>query len=327
MRTSARVISMSLTLFCVAVLHARGAEEEIAFDSQPGRIEISIGGQPFASYVYDDKLVLQPYFSNVHAPGGIRVTRKHPAQSEEEGGDHGTMHPGIWLAFGDINGADFWRNKAKVVHAGFVEQPQVKNGRGSFAVKNEYRHEEKLICTEICRYSIVPSNGGYLLTSDSTFSNDDAAFAFGDQEELGLGVRVNRKLRVKGGNGRILNAEGLKDEEQVWGQATDWCDYSGTIEGQSVGLTVMPHPDNFRRSWFHVRDYGLMLANPFGRKALTGGEKSSIPVKPGESLRLRFGVFVHGTKASEKFDPVEAYRVYQTEAQRAAARLIISTPF
>lgn len=36
-----------------------------------------------------------------------------------------------------------------------------------------------------------------------------------------------------------------------------------------------------------------MVANPFGRQALTKKEKSRVVVEPGQSLRLRFGVLVH----------------------------------
>lgn len=281
-----------LLLVCGRSLFA-GEGGEIQFVEQPGQVAISIGGQPFATYVYRDEQTLRPYFSNVNAPGGVRVTRKHPVEKGSEGGDHGTMHPGIWLAFGDISGADFWRNRAQVVHVDFAEKPHVADGRGTFAVRNEYRDGDRLICRELCRYTLIPGEKGYLLISDSTFTADDKPFTFGDQEELGLGVRVRRGIRVKGGNGRILNADGLKNEKQVWGRATDWCDYSGMVDGQAVGITLMPDPKNFRRSWYHVRDYGLMLANPFGRHALTGGEKSAVTIKPGENFRLRFGVYVH----------------------------------
>lgn len=52
----------------------------------------------------------------------------------------------------------------------------------------------------------------------------------------------------------------------------------------------MPHPKNFRRSWFHARDYGLLVANPFGRNAFTKAEKSQVVVSKLQALRLRFGV-------------------------------------
>ena len=34
----------------------------------------------------------------------------------------------------------------------------------------------------------------------------------------------------------------------------------------------MSHPDNFRQPRWHVRDYGLMLANPFALKAFNAGQ-------------------------------------------------------
>ena len=59
----------------------------------------------------------------------------------------------------------------------------------------------------------------------------------------------------------------------------------------------MPDPENVRRAWFHARDYGVLVANPFGRRAFTRGEESRVVVKAGETFRLRFGVLVHSGKA------------------------------
>ena len=105
---------------------------------------------------------------------------------------------------------------------------------------------------------------------------------------MGLGVRVATDLTVTHG-GVITSSDGRKNEKQVWGRQADWCDYSG----KGVGVMVMPDPQNFRRSWFHARDYGLLVANPFGRQAFTKGEPSRVVVKKGETLTLRFGVLVH----------------------------------
>ena len=93
--------------------------------------------------------------------------------------------------------------------------------------------------------------------------------------------------------GRIVNSDGLRDEKQVWGTTADWCDYRGTVGGAEVGVALMSDPRNVRRPWFHARDYGLLVANPFGRRAFTKGEESRIVVKAGETFRLRFGVLVH----------------------------------
>ena len=62
-------------------------------------------------------------------------------------------------------------------------------------------------------------------------------------------------------------------------------------------MTIFCHPENFRPSWFHARDYGLLAANPFGRAAFNKGEPSKVVVKPGESLRLRYGMLVHAGAA------------------------------
>ena len=70
--------------------------------------------------------ILRPYFCNVHAPGGIQVTRNHPPVAGQDATDHDTMHPGLWLAFGDINGQDFWRNKGRIEHVRFTEPPKVE---------------------------------------------------------------------------------------------------------------------------------------------------------------------------------------------------------
>jgi hypothetical protein len=85
----------------------------------------------------------------------------------------------------------------------------------------------------------------------------------------------------------------LKTAKNTWGQPAEWCDYSGTVDGQRVGILLMTDPANFRPSWWHNRDYGLMVANPFGQEAMKQGAKSSVTVQRGEPFRLRFGAAIH----------------------------------
>jgi hypothetical protein len=54
------------------------------------------------------------------------------------------------------------------------------------------------------------------------------------------------------------------------------------------------------RSWFHVRDYGLMVANPFGQNAFTKGEKSRVEIQRGDSLRLRYTILAFSLAESQK---------------------------
>jgi hypothetical protein len=174
-------------------------------------------------------------------------------------------------------------------------------------VERRYVNEDgRTLAREVCRYAVAARPHGILLVSDSEFIPEAADLAFGDQEEMGFGVRVATPLTVRQG-GRILNSDGLQNERAVWGKAADWCDYSGVVDGRRVGLCLIPDPANFRRSWFHARDYGLLVANPFGRKAFTNGEPSTVPVRKGERLRLRFGVIAHGGPAAGPDLPA-AYR-------------------
>ena len=58
-----------------------------------------------------------------------------------------------------------------------------------------------------------------------------------------------------------------------------------------------------------------MVANPFGRQALTGGERSQVPVRRGEPLRLRFGLLFHAARADRPVDLNAAYRDYLPAAE------------
>lgn len=289
---TARVLAL-LVLASLMTAAAR-AQPAVTFEQRDHALTIQIGGQPFADYVWEDRDVKRPYFARLHAPDGQQVTRNHPPVEDKDATDHAAMHPGLWLAFGDLGGADFWRNKGTVKHVEFVEKPTATKDGGGFAVRNRYLAGDRTVCEEVCRIKILVRPDGTLIDWTSEFTGPED-FTFGDQEEMGLGVRVATPLTVKNG-GQILDSAGRKNEKQVWGQPADWCDYGG--------VTLMPDPRNFRRSWFHARDYGVLVANPFGRNAFTKGEKSQVVVRKGETFRLRFGVLVH----SGKTDIAAAYR-------------------
>jgi hypothetical protein len=122
-------------------------------------------------------------------------------------------------------------------------------------------------------------------------------------------------LIVKNG-GAIRASTGEKNEKKVRGRSAPWCDFSGVIDGKRAGVTLMADPKNFRPSWYHARDYGLLVVNSFGRRALTGGDASRVTVKRGETLRLRFGVLLHSAKASEPVMIESAYRDFLQQIRR-----------
>lgn len=263
------------------LLALQGAPADLRLEKHPTRVDVKVSGETVAVYVFDDPLIHRPYFAHVRAPGGPQVTRTHPPLEGKDATDHATMHPGLWLGFGDLGGADFWRNKGRVV----AEKVAVEGSTivGDFS----YKDGERLVCRETARLSFRRRPEGLEIQFDSRFASDHP-FAFGDQEEMGLGLRLATPLTVKTG-GRILDSAGRRNEKEIWGKTADWVDY-GTGK---AGLLLVPHPENIRPSWMHARDYGVLVANPFGRKTFTKGEASRIEVKPGESLRLRFAVLAY----------------------------------
>lgn len=282
---------------------------QVSFEQDAGKLELTLDGNRIATYVFRDPEIPRPYFANVRSPYGRQVTRNHPPVPDKDRTDHDTMHPGIWMAFGDLDGEDFWRNRGQTRHLRFIEAPHGHNEAGGFTEEKLYVRSDGLeICRELFRCQILVRPGGYLLTWDSTFSADQEFF-FGDQEEMGLGIRVATPINELSG-GELTDADRRRGAKSIWSQSSQWCDYSAIIDERSLGMTLMCHPDNFRPSWMHARDYGLVAANPFGRSAMKKGEPSRIRVKPGKPLRLRYAVWVHDTPVNMPSDIATVYSDY-----------------
>ncbi|MCY2968501.1 MAG: PmoA family protein, partial [Planctomycetota bacterium] len=259
-----------------------------------------------------DEKILRPHFANVHAPGGTRVTRNHPPDDGSDATDHDTMHPGIWLGFGDINGVDFWRNKGRVEHRRFVEEPAVGPGRATFATESELLTPDgKSLGRLINRITLADRLGAWIILWDAEFTAVAGDLVFGDQEEMGFGARVATPFTEKNG-GLLTSSTGRTTAAKTWGQPAAWCDYSGTVEGRRAGLTLMGGTGNFRESWWHNRDYGVFVANPFGREAMKQGAKSVVTARKGEQFRLVFGAVAHDTG----YNPATAFEEFSELAKQ-----------
>lgn len=300
---------------------AQAAAGDFAFTELSNRLAITHAGSPVAEFVFRDEKIFRPHLANVHAPGGFPATRHHPPIAGADAMDHDTMHPGIWLAFGDINGQDFWRNKARMEHVRFSEPPRVAGGRLAFASECLLRATSgAIICTLTNRLSFASLTNAWLLVWEAAFHSDTGDITFGDQEEMGFGVRVATGITEKAG-GCVTSSTGLKTAKSTWGQPAEWCDYSGKVGGTEIGITLLANPVNFRPSWWHNRDYGLMVANPFGREAMKQGAKSAVTVKRGETFRLRFAAAIHARSAGNAQPlPYRDYLQELTEPVPEAAR-------
>lgn len=294
------------TLFtCLVVALTSAAQEptpdtprELSYKFVDKSLEIRYGDGPLLTYVYEDEEIPRPYIANVYTLEGRRVTRAHPAPVGPNN-DHATFHPGIWLSFGDLNGSDFWRNKARTRGTKPVIQSDEPNHiTFSASATFEAENGEELGSLE-ATYNVIVVERFYFIDTAFVFRPRNGSLIFGDQEEMGFGIRLDTPLTVKFGDGTIRNADGGIDETGTWGKASDWCTYSAEIEGRGIGVQLTPAAGNFRPSWFHSREYGLLVANPFGRNAMTGSEKSRVVVKEQDSLTLGFRLYVSDTPAEE----------------------------
>ena len=146
-----------------------------------------------------------------------------------------------------------------------------------------------------------------MIQMESTFGSNEGDLIFGDQEEMGLGIRLATPIAVDSKlGGRILDSEGRRNGGEVWGKQARWCDYSGKLEGTWVGMTLFASPKNFRPCWSHARDYGFVAMNPFGLKAFTKAERQDISIKKGEVLTLGYAIAIHESVSEESYDPIEA---------------------
>ena len=304
---------LHLAAICLAVtanLHAAG----FAAEQRDDRLIITHDSKPVTHFVFRDTNTFRPYFAHVHTPDGIQVTRNHPPIAGVDPVDHPTMHPGIWLAFGNISGQDFWRNKATIRHEKFTIASETFDKQLTFATESTLISTNGAMLGKLNSTFILASiSDGYLLSWRALFEPSIEDFTFGDQEEMGFGIRVATPLSEKNA-GLVKNSDDVTGAKNTWGKTAAWCDYSGVLSNRLVGITVMPAPQNFRPSWFHNRDYGLIVANPFGQKAFTKtGEPSSVLVKKGEITILRFAAFIYSTSTNQPPDIAAAYKTFTSQ--------------
>jgi hypothetical protein len=76
-----------------------------------------------------------------------------------------------------------------------------------------------------------------------------------------------------------------------------WVDYTGPVDGETVGIAILSHPKSFRpNTRWHVRGYGLFAANPFGHKDFPKPELSKqgeTTIPKGDELTLHYRVLLH----------------------------------
>lgn len=272
-------------------------------DSQ---IKIQVSGKDFTCFNYNMDNLLRPNFYPLIAPCGEGVTRNWPMNPNVAGetNDH-VHHKSCWSAYGDIEGSDFWtdgplKGKQKVDEIIKLDSNPVF---GQITAKISWHSKlGKTLLQEI--RDIVVWNTKNIRIMDYTLNFTALTdVKFGDTKEGGfLSVRVASSMDVKGDKGgKIENAFGCIGEKEAWGRRAPWCDYSGMVNDKKVGVAIFEHPSSFQYpTYWHVRNYGLMGANPFGLSHFLGkNNDGSVSLKEGEKMMFKYRLMVHDGDAHD----------------------------
>lgn len=271
-----------------------------------GRIGVSVSGSPFTELNYGEQWV-RPFFYPLVGPTGRGVTRNFPMEEAlpTEREDH-VHHKSLYVAHGDVNGADVWSETEG--HGCQVQDEVLAAASGPVMglLKTANRwlgHEGEELVSDVrdIRFYRV-GEGLRLLDFALQLKADFGDVTFGDTKEGGLiSVRVAGSMKGSSG-GLIRNAYGGLTEKECWGKAAPWVDYSGELEGRTVGICVCDHPLNPRYpTRWHVRDYGLFTANPFGLSHYKAGFETNggFLLSGGQSVTFRYRLLIHTGSAAD----------------------------
>ncbi len=296
---------------------AQTASTGVKLLQQNDRVRVELNGRLFTEYYFTN--VPRPFLYPLLGPGDLPMTRDWPMKSDtDEEHDH-PHHRSFWFAHGSVNGVDLWsegKDSGKTLHTEFVT---VRSGEktGVIQTRNKWVNKEgATLCTDERTITFLTPGPGdeRIIDFAITLQPAQGDLTLGDTKEGTMAVRLAETMRLKGkvGKGHIVNSEGQTDDA-TWGKRAKWCDYYGPVAGKTVGVAIFDHPANPRYpTWWHVRDYGLFAANPFGRhdfEKLTDKNAGDLVIPAGKSVTFRYRFVLHqGDEKSAKI--AEAYEAY-----------------
>lgn len=324
-----RAVAVLLAVTCAGVAREAqaAADEGVQITQLPDRLHVEINGKLFTEYFFKD--TPRPYLYPIVGPGDLPMTRNWPMKDTPgEAKDH-KHHRSLWFAHGSMNGNDFWsedKNFGKTVHDRFIE---VKSGKDFGVIRSQNKWltaDGKQVCTDERTVRIYnrPANER-VLDFEITLHASDGELTLGDTKEGTMALRLAETMRLAPNKdnvgkptGHIVNSEGVRDGE-TWGKPAKWCDYFGPVEGKTLGVAIFDHPKNPRHpTWWHVRDYGLFAANPFGKhdfEKLPDKAAGNLVVPAGQSVAFRYRFYFH--EGDEKQAKVaERYAEYLKDSSK-----------
>jgi hypothetical protein len=310
--------------FALSVYGQRLPEVRLLQNAADKKVDIFIGNELFTSLLYADslkKVVLYP----VNAPGNVAVTRGWPIAPRQ--GDQ-VDHPhqiGVWLNYGDVNGADYWNHSTRVdtnkLSYGTIRFDGVvsaKNGRGQAELVTSstwINPNGRVMLKEVCTYTFHLNGAERLIDRTTRLEalqdvhfkdNKEGLFAIRVARELEHPIDKNVKVYTSKGivqvpnnlqpNGIFESSSGIKGTE-VFGTRSKWLKLSGKIAEKPVTVAIIDHPQNVGYpGYWMARGYGLFAINPLGAEVYTNGkEKLDFDLPKGQSVTFKHRLVIGST--------------------------------
>ena len=322
-------------LICSSAVRVQAAEPRVEFVKSEDRIDVVIGGRPFTSYLYGDKLT-KPVLVPVRTPSGIEVSRRYPLVEMPGGRMDHAHHEGIFFAVVLVNGVKFWNNTDPPPQIRHAEITEMSGGAGEgrlSAVAHWVDDKGKTLLEEkrTMLFSAGRHDGEYAIDVSIDLKAESEDVLFEDIEEGVFAIRVSdylresdssKTLRAGGpvpkesleGTGRYFSSNGDETAKNAWGKRARWVALQGVRKDKVVGVAILNHPASMNYpTYWHVRDYGLFSANPLGQ----GDFQRQMPKKyrknkivplnlkldRGETAHFRFLVVVYeGIRTAEQIE-------------------------
>ena len=293
---AASVLTLAAMLLLSSQVGAK-AEVTVHVNEAAKRVDVTIDGSAFTSYVWPDSLT-KPVLYPLLLDGGVEVSRGFPlAPRPGERQDH-PHHAGMWFNYGNVNGFDFWNNSAAIpaenrVKMGSVRQDRIVsakggNDSGELIVETTWIDGKgDALLTEHTRF-LFSQQGRDRTIDRTTTLKALTRVVFHDDKEGLLGLRVarwlespeekggifvdaaGRQTKVEGASGAgatgvYLTSEG-KQGDAAWGTRGRWCVLNGhDPQGHPAAIAIFDHPGNpGAPTYWHARGYGLFAVNPLG---------------------------------------------------------------
>ena len=332
------ILFFALCFISMASSFGNAQEVKITENKEKKQIDVTVGGQPFTSYVFwDDQK--KPILYPLRTSKGTVVTRGYPLEKVAgERTDH-PHHISMWFNYGNINGVDFWntppdgirRDEGGVSKFGVIKHRAVnaaKSGAGSGRLDvtmDWFMPDGSKVMQQDETMVFRAAKDIRIIDRIITLTAQDKKVVFNDTKEGALGIRVTRQLEEPStkpevftdeqGNptkvpvmdntgvaGVYLSSEGKVGEKEGWGTRAKWMTLSGNVKGEDVVLAIFDHPKNpTYPTYWHARGYGLFAANPFGAKDFTKGVTTlNYTLEPGQKATFRFRILINSGKLTKE---------------------------